>query len=150
MLTSWVDSPAPSGAGKRALVVGAGTGWDAELVADQGYSTTAFDISPSAVETPRRNHPDSKVEYEVADLLKPPADWHRAFDLVVEIYTVQALPISLQPEATKQVGELVGPGGTLVVIAAARDDNTPAPQSKAHPGRSREPASTPSPPRTSA
>jgi SAM-dependent methyltransferase len=106
-------------------VVGAGTGWDAELVADQGYTTTAFDISPSAVETARRNHPDSKVEYEVADLLNPPADWQRAFDLVVEIYTVQALPISLQPEATKQVGEFVRAGGTLLVIAAARDDNTP-------------------------
>lgn len=125
LLASWIGTAAPSGEGRRALVVGAGTGWDAELIADQGYSTTAFDISPTAVETARHNHPDSKVEYEVADLLNPPTDWQRAFDLVVEIYTVQALPISLQPEATKQVGEFVGAGGTLVVIAAARDDDTP-------------------------
>jgi SAM-dependent methyltransferase len=125
LLTDWVTTSQPDGTGKTALVVGAGTGWDAEYVADLGYDTTAFDISPTAVETAQRAHPDSKVTYQVADLLNPPADWHRAFDLVVEIYTVQALPIPLQPDATKQVGELVRVGGTLLVIAAARDDDTP-------------------------
>jgi SAM-dependent methyltransferase len=125
LLIDWVDESEPDGAGKTALVVGAGTGWDAELIADRGYDTTAFDISPTAIETAHRNHPDSKAHYIVADLLAPPADWHRAFDLVVEIYTVQALPIPLQPDAIKQVTELVGPGGTLVVIAAARPDTQP-------------------------
>jgi hypothetical protein len=61
----------------------------------------------------------------VADLFDPPAEWHRAFDLVVEIYTVQALPIPLQPAAIKQIGEQVAPGGTLLVIAAARADDEP-------------------------
>ncbi|WP_350276284.1 class I SAM-dependent methyltransferase [Kribbella sp. HUAS MG21] len=125
LLIEWAEESQPDGAGKSALVVGAGTGWDAELIADRGYATTAFDISPTAVETARRNHPDSEVQYVVADLLNPPADWHRAFDLVVEIYTVQALPISLQPAAIKQVTELVGPGGTLLVVAAARPDDEP-------------------------
>jgi hypothetical protein len=63
------------------------------------------------------------VHYVVANLLDPPADWHRAFDLVVEIYTVQALPPPVQPAAIKQVPELVAPGGTLLVIAAARADD---------------------------
>lgn len=125
LLIDWVDESEPDGTGKTAVVVGAGTGWDAELIADRGYDTTAFDISPTAIETAHRNHPDSKAHYIVADLLAPPADWHRAFDLVVEIYTVQALPIPLQPDAIKQVTELVGPGGTLVVIAAARSDTQP-------------------------
>jgi SAM-dependent methyltransferase len=110
LLTEWVEESGPDGTGKTALIVGAGTGWDAELIADLGYDTTAFDISPSAVEAARRNHPDSKVRYVTADLLAPPAGWHRAFDLVVEIYTVQALPIELQPAAIKQVGEQVAPG----------------------------------------
>ncbi|TWD84070.1 methyltransferase family protein [Kribbella amoyensis] len=122
LLTDWIETAGPDGTGKTALVVGAGTGWDAELVADLGYATTAFDISPSAVEAAKRAHPDSKAEYVVADLLDPPAEWHRAFDLVVEIYTVQALPISLQANATKQVGEQVRPGGTLLVIASARPE----------------------------
>ena len=124
-LIEWVDESQPDGTGKTALVVGAGTGWDAELIADRGYDTTAFDISPTAIELAHRNHPDSKAHYIVADLLTPPADWHRAFDLVVEIYTVQALPIPVQPNAIKQVTELVGPGGTLLVIAAARPDDQP-------------------------
>jgi SAM-dependent methyltransferase len=123
LLTDWVDESQPDGTDKTALVVGAGTGWDAELIADRGYDTTAFDISPTAIETARRNHPDSKAHYVVADLLAPPTDWHRAFDLVIEIYTVQALPIHLQPAAVKQVTELVAPGGTLLVIAAARPDD---------------------------
>jgi SAM-dependent methyltransferase len=125
MLTEWIDESQPSGAGKTALIVGAGTGWDAETIADLGYATTAFDISPTAVEAARQNHPDSKAEYVTADLLSPPPEWHRAFDLVVEIYTVQALPIELQPAAIKQVGEQVAPGGTLLVIAAARPDDQP-------------------------
>jgi SAM-dependent methyltransferase len=125
LLTEWVQESHPDGTGLTALVVGAGTGWDAELIADLGYDTTAFDISPSAIDAARRNHPDSKAQYVVADLLTPPAEWHRAFDLVVEIYTVQALPIALQPAAIKQVGEQVGPGGTLLVIAAARPDDVP-------------------------
>ncbi|ADB32464.1 Methyltransferase type 12 [Kribbella flavida DSM 17836] len=125
LLTEWVQSAEPDGAGKRALIVGAGTGWDAELIADLGYDTIAFDISPTAIEAAQRAHPGSKAQYQVADLLDPPAQWHRAFDLVVEIFTVQALPISWQAAATKQVGEQVRPGGTLVVIAAARADDVP-------------------------
>ena len=125
LLIEWIDEAHPDGAGKTALVVGAGTGWDAERIVDCGYDTTAFDISPTAIETARRNHPDSKAHYMTADLLAPPADWHRAFDLVVEIYTVQALPIPVQPAAITQVTELVAPGGTLLVIAAARADDEP-------------------------
>ena len=125
LLIEWIDESHPDGTGKSALIVGAGTGWDAERIADRGYDTTAFDISPTAVETARRNHPDSRAHYLTADLLAPPAEWHRAFDLVVEIYTVQALPIPLQPDAIKQVSDLVASGGTLLVIAAARPDEQP-------------------------
>jgi SAM-dependent methyltransferase len=122
LLTEWAQTAEPQGNGKRALVVGAGTGWDAELIADLGFDTTAFDISPSAVEAARQTHPDTKVDYLVADLLNPPREWQGAFDLVVEIYTIQALPIDLQPAATKQVTAQVRVGGTLLVIAAARDE----------------------------
>ncbi|NUR98544.1 MAG: class I SAM-dependent methyltransferase [Kribbellaceae bacterium] len=125
LLVDWIDESQPDGTGKTALIVGAGTGWDAELVVDRGYDTTAFDISPSAIETAHRNHPASRAHYIVADLLNPPSDWRRAFDLVVEIYTVQALPIHVQHDAIKQVTELVAPGGTLLVIAAARPDDQP-------------------------
>ncbi|TCC30384.1 class I SAM-dependent methyltransferase [Kribbella sindirgiensis] len=125
LLLEWVEESSPDGADKTALIVGAGTGWDAELIADRGYDTTAFDISPTAIDTAHHNHPDSKAHYRVADLLAPPAEWQHAFDLVVEIFTVQALPIALQPDAVKHVTEFVAPGGTLLVIAAARPDDQP-------------------------
>ncbi|WP_405058542.1 class I SAM-dependent methyltransferase [Kribbella sp. NBC_01505] len=125
LLSEWFEASEPNGTGRAAVVIGAGTGWDAELVADRGYQTTAFDISPTAVETAQRNHPDSQVQYVVADLLDQPAEWHHAFDLVVEIYTVQALPIPLQPSAVQKVGDLVAPGGTLVVIASSRAEGQP-------------------------
>ncbi|GAA1716068.1 methyltransferase domain-containing protein [Kribbella yunnanensis] len=133
LLTEWFEASEPNGMGKTAVVIGAGTGWDAELVADRGYQTIAFDISPTAVETAQRNHPDSKVQYVVADLLDQPAEWHHAFDLVVEIYTVQALPIRLQATAIQKVGELVAPGGALVVIATPRTEGQPDEEIKGPP-----------------
>jgi SAM-dependent methyltransferase len=107
------------GEGRRALVVGCGLGRDAEFVAGLGYATTAFDISPTAVRGAQARHPQSAVAYEVADLLAPPPAWDRAWDLVVESNTVQALPRSLRPRATASVASFLAPAGTLVVLAAA-------------------------------
>jgi hypothetical protein len=45
-----------------------------------------------------------------------------AFDLVVEIITVQALPDPPRREAIVNVGRLVAAGGTLIVIAAVYDE----------------------------
>jgi SAM-dependent methyltransferase len=114
-------------ASRRALVVGCGLGTDAEFVASLGYATEAFDVSASAIAEIRARRPDSPVRYHVADLLDLPADWRGAFDLVVESYTVQALPVSVRARAIAAVRDLVSPGGTLVVIADARGDADPLP-----------------------
>jgi SAM-dependent methyltransferase len=110
------------GGGRRALVVGAGLGADAEYVAGLGFETVAFDVSATAVRTARRRFPESPVDYVVADLLDPPDEWHEAFDLVVESLTVQSLPDPPRRDAIAQVGRMVAPGGTLLVIATARDE----------------------------
>ncbi|TMR30522.1 class I SAM-dependent methyltransferase [Nonomuraea zeae] len=109
----------------RALVVGAGLGDDAEFVAGLGYETVAFDVSESAVRLAQERFPGSTVRYEVADLLDPPPEWRRAFDLVVEVMTVQALPEPLHAQAIAGVAEFVGPGGTLLVIASGREEGGP-------------------------
>jgi hypothetical protein len=109
----------------RALVVGAGLGDDAEFVAGLGYDTVAFDVSESAVRLAQERFPGSEVRYEVADLLDPPAEWRQAFDLVVEVMTVQALPEPLHARAIARVAEFAGPGGTLLVIASGREDGGP-------------------------
>ena len=104
------------GAGRRAVVVGAGLGADAELLASRGYDTVAFDLAPSAVELARSRHPDSAVDYRVADLLDLPIDLVGAFDLVVDVFTVQALPRSLRADAVAGVRSLLAPGGDLLAV----------------------------------
>jgi SAM-dependent methyltransferase len=116
------------GAGLRAVVVGAGLGADAEHLASLGFVTTAFDIAPSAVAAARERHPGSPVDYRVADLLDLPADLVGAFDLVVEIFTLQALHGSVRDRAVDCVRRLVAPGGTLLVVQVVRDDDEDVPE----------------------
>jgi SAM-dependent methyltransferase len=135
LLADWARADPPDGSGRRALVVGCGLGRDAEFVAGFGFATTAFDISATAVQMARARHAGSPVDYRVADLLDPPAEWRAAFDLVVESNNVQALPRSLRARATASVASFVASGGTLLVIAAAEtgsgDDGPPWPLTRA-------------------
>lgn len=110
------------GVGKRALVVGCGLGRDAEFVAGLGFRTTAFDVSPTAVAGARARFPGSVVEYVVADLLEPPAEWAGAFDLVLESITVQSMPLSVRADAIGNVARTVAPGGRLLVISGIREE----------------------------
>jgi pimeloyl-ACP methyl ester carboxylesterase/SAM-dependent methyltransferase len=136
LLAAWAErAPAVAApAGRRALVVGCGLGGDAEFAASLGFETVAFDVSDTAVALARHRFPDSTVEYRVADLLDPPAEWSGAFDVVLEIHTVQALPRDVRARAIRNVTDLVAPGGTLLVIAFAGDtehEGPPWPLSRA-------------------
>ena len=124
LLIDWFRAHPVDGRGRRAMVVGCGLGADAEYVASLGYGTTAFDVAPAAIREARRRHPDTPVHYQTADLLNPPDEWRHAFDLVVEIVTVQALPDPPRGQAIVNVGRLVAPDGVLLAIAAARTDAT--------------------------
>jgi hypothetical protein len=68
----------------------------------------------------------SPVTFAVADLLALPAAWAGAFDLVAELYTVQALYGQAREAAIGTLPGLVAPGGTLLVIARAADEENPA------------------------
>ncbi|MPZ93402.1 MAG: methyltransferase domain-containing protein [Propionibacteriales bacterium] len=122
LLVQWAEEQHLEGRGRRALIVGCGLGQDAEYVQGLGFDTVAFDVSAAGVRTAHRRFPDSGVQYVTADLLDPRAEWRAAFDLVVESLTVQSLPESLRPAAIAAVARLVRPGGTLIVIAAVRDE----------------------------
>jgi SAM-dependent methyltransferase len=102
-------------------------GDDAEAVAATGYETTAFDVSPSAVESAQVRQPGSSVSYLVADLLALPEEWQEGFDLVVEIWTVQAMPMALRERAIAAIRNLVLPGGVLLAIANSRPDHRVVP-----------------------
>ena len=125
LLVQWAEDNGVRGDGGRAVVVGCGLGLDAEYVAGLGFDTVAFDIAPTGVAAARSRHPHSPVDYRVADLLALPDEWLHAFDLVVESLTVQSLPVALRERATAAVAGLVAPGGSLLVIAADRDDGSP-------------------------
>ncbi|MFL6100368.1 MAG: class I SAM-dependent methyltransferase [Actinomycetales bacterium] len=133
LMLQWFDEHQDlrEGSGKKAVVVGAGLGADAARVASLGYDTTAFDVSPTAVRlASERVH---GVHFQIADLFELPAEWRRSFDLVVEIYTVQALPRDLRTRAVAAVRDLLATGGTACVIQASlgrgdsADDGPPWP-----------------------
>ncbi len=118
LLVDWVTTrKVTGGAGRRAVIVGCGLGIDAEYIAALGFETTAFDVSETAIDLAKQQNPDSPVTYTTADLLNLPPDWRHAFDLAVEIYTVQALPDPPRADAITGISQLVAPGGTLLAIA---------------------------------
>jgi SAM-dependent methyltransferase len=127
-LTEWATAAAERavvGPGRRVLVVGCGMCHDPVFLAGLGCEVIAFDVSSTAVAQARRRFADSPVKFEVADLLAPPAEWAGAFDLVTEIYTVQALYGKARAAAIEALPDLVAPGGTLLVIARATDEEDP-------------------------
>lgn len=124
LLEFWRKHPLET-AGKTALVIGSGFGDDSEQLAAWGFRTTAFDISPTAIAATKNRYPDSPVQYHVADLFAPPASWRRAFDFVLEIYTVQAFTGDLRAKAIAKIAEFVAPRGNLLAIARARADGEP-------------------------
>jgi SAM-dependent methyltransferase len=125
LIVEWARERQVRGDGRRAVVVGCGLGRDSEFLGRLGFATTGFDIAESAIAVVRSRYPDSPVHYQVADLFDPPAGWQ--FDLVVESYTTQALPVTLRERATRAVRNLVAPGGTLLLIAAVRGEDDPPP-----------------------
>lgn len=108
----------------RALVVGCGLGDDAAFVRDHGVGeVVAFDVSATAV-AHAANRFDG-ITFEVADVLDLPERWRRAFDLVVEIYTLQVLPPELRPRAAASIASTVASSGTLLVVARGRHEDDP-------------------------
>lgn len=127
-LTEWAAGAAERavvGRGRRALVVGCGVCDDPVFLAGLGCEVIAFDVSPTAVAEAARRFAGSPVKYQVADLLAAPPEWAGTFDLVTEIYTVQALYGKARAAAIKALSDLVAPGGTLLVIARATDEEDP-------------------------
>ena len=102
--------------GGRAIVIGCGLGDDAGHVASLGFATVAFDVSPTAVDAAQRRFPRSTVEYVTADLLSPPHSWAGAFDLVVEVFTLQVLTGARAPVAGS-----VSPSACAARVCGDRD-----------------------------
>jgi SAM-dependent methyltransferase len=119
----WAERKGLKGNGRTALVVGCGLGDDAVYLDDLGFKVTAFDISPTAIEWARRLHKDRDIQFEVADLFEPYRGWLGAFEFVLEIYTIQPLPLEMRPQVIDAIASFVATGGELVVVTRGRDDD---------------------------
>jgi SAM-dependent methyltransferase len=126
LLAEWATLHGLRGDGARALVVGCGLGWDAEFIAGLGFATVAFDVAETGIRMARDAHPGSPVDYVVADLLALPAEWEGAFDLVVEVFTIQALPPAVHERALAACCACLAPGGRLILVASAGEEGDDA------------------------
>ncbi|MBS1796138.1 MAG: class I SAM-dependent methyltransferase [Acidobacteria bacterium] len=108
---------------RTALVVGCGLGDDARYLYERGFRVTAFDISPTAIEWARRLHRDTDIRFFTADLFDPPKEWFGAFEFVLEIYTIQPLPLGLRPRVIDAIANFAALDGRLVVVARGRPDD---------------------------
>jgi len=111
------------GDGRTALVVGCGLGDDARFLYDLGFRVSAFDISPTAIDWARKLHADTDIHFEVMDLFAPRTDWLGKFELVVEVYTIQPLPLAMRPKVIESIAAFVGKQGRLIVVTRGRDND---------------------------
>jgi SAM-dependent methyltransferase len=108
---------------RNALVVGCGLGDDAQFLYDLGFRVTAFDISPTAIRWARELHSATGIEFFTADLFDAPKEWFRAFEFVLEVYTIQPLPLAMRPRVIDAISDFVTLEGRLVVVTRGREDD---------------------------
>ncbi len=122
-LRAWAEETGLRGEGRKALVVGCGLGDDARYLYDLGFKVTAFDISPTAIDWAKRLHEDTDIEFHVGNLLEPRPEWIGAFEFVLEVYTIQPLPLAIRERVIDSIASFVGEGGRLVVVTRGREDD---------------------------
>lgn len=122
-LAAWLAEANLDGRGQRALEVGCGYGHGALALARLGFDVTAVDLSPTAIQLARTHNPHERIQYRQQDMLEPPEEFFGAFDLVVEVYTLQAIQTELRQQLIRQLPLTVAPGGTLLVVCRARDED---------------------------
>lgn len=126
VMAGWVNGFDPQ-SHHRAVVVAAGLGDDAAAVATAArhaghhLDVTAFDRSPTAVDWASQRHPGLAISWHCADLLALPVSWLGAFDLVIEVFTIQSIDPALHHRAADAVRSLLAPAGTLVAVALVAD-----------------------------
>lgn len=119
----WAEKVDLRGDNRNALVVGCGLGDDARYLHDLGFKVTAFDISRTAIEWARRLHHETDINFVVADLFDAPKEWFQAFDFVVEVYTIQPLPMEMRTKVIDAIANFVKFQGQLVVVTRGREDD---------------------------
>ena len=116
------------GNGLKALVVGCGLGDDALYLYELGFKVTAFDISETAIKWAKKLHAETDIHFEAADLFAPPRSWINHFEFVLEIYTIQPLPLEIRPKVIDSIANFIAPNGKIVVVTRGREDDEIPPE----------------------
>ena len=122
-LKIWAEQTNLRGNGRNALVVGCGLGDDAKFLDDLRFKVTAFDISPTAIEWAKKIHAETSIEFVVADLFNAPSAWKNTFEFVLEVYTIQPLPIAMRETVIDAIAGFVAKNGKLVVVTRGREND---------------------------
>lgn len=127
-LMSWLNVQASSlvRPGARVAVVGCGLGRDAVALIERGYDVTAFDACERAIDSAKQLHPRHASCFHAMDLRDLPSRMHSRFDLVVEVHTVQSLPVEHRECIAEGIASLLNHHGVLVAIARGRGEDVPA------------------------
>lgn len=111
MLDSWIET----GRG-RALCLACGSGREAVALAAAGWSVTAVDLLPDAIEraqTLERGYSPPgapPIKWEVRDLRRSKLEHEATFDLITQFFYVDQ-------ETTERIGKLLAPGGIALLEA---------------------------------
>lgn len=106
--------------GERVLFAGVGRGLDARVAVRRGAHVTAIDLSPRMLERCARGLAREALE---AELIRGDVADHRperAYDVVVANYFLNLFDEARTGEMIRQLGQLVRPGGLLVLADFAR------------------------------
>lgn len=121
-LVEWVERQEAL-PGPEACVVGCALGDDPAYLASKGLRVTAFDIAPTAIELARARFPEAAVNWMTANLTELPQELRGRFDFVFEANTLQAIPAEVRAKALPAVFSLLKPGGVMLLVARAREEN---------------------------
>ncbi|RKE94860.1 class I SAM-dependent methyltransferase [Ichthyenterobacterium magnum] len=119
---NWITKNPNKGQGKTALVIGCGMGDDAIELESHGFTVTAFDVSNNAIALCKTRFPNSKVKFLQADLIEGITEWHRKFDFVLEIFTIQALPPKYEKTLIQNISDFVADNGKLIIITEIQQE----------------------------
>lgn len=122
-LASWAKENKLKGNGRNALVVGCGLGDDAKFLDESGFKVTAFDISENAIRWAKKIHSETNIEFHAVDLFDAPKKWKGKFHFILEVYTIQALPLNLREKTIDSISNFVADGGELIVVTRAREND---------------------------
>lgn len=113
--------PPPWAPGGWAVDLGCGTGRHTALLAGRFREVLAVDVSGPMLDQALAERPRENVSYEQRDLCQVRPDSDGRFDLVFSAYALHHLPEAELDATLAGIGELVAPGGQVIVVDVTAD-----------------------------